>query len=586
MLVPAFLVATVAAEWLARVVRVVRVGPSDVDSQQYHLPFAARFVQQGWLTRHEYSWIDPVWAFYPASGEVVHSIGMVVFARDVASPFVNLLWLGLFFLAVWCWGSRFEASGVALVAGTAVAATPLLAETQSATATNDIAGLALLIAALALLAHSEDDANAEVVGAVAAALAVGTKVTFLAPVGVLALGMIVARRGRPVLNRVAVWAVPMLAFGAYYYVRNLVRIGNPVPGLPLDVGPLPFESPTFPAVERYGFAIADYVTDRHFWTDVVPDGLADSFGIGWPLLLAVAVVGLVAAAVRAGSASTRVSAIAGIASAAAYLVTPTTAYGPPGNPFLFGANLRFLVPSLAIGAVLAVVVLEGRSRRAACGALALFFLAAMVTRRGPWRAWPEEHTVPALLLVISAAVAGAVLVVVWRRARGRARPVLVAATTVSLVAAAFVFQREYLDRRYVRSSGAMGATEVARWSSETSNARIGIAGLPARYPLFGIDLTNEVRYIGERSSGGNFASARTCPQWRGLVNAGGYDFVVTGPEKWLLETAPEREWTATDRAVALRMQEGPVSVFEVRGRLDPRQCPPDAEILRQTPPRG
>ena len=76
------------------------------------------------------------------------------------------------------------------------------------------------------------------VAALAAGLALGVKDTLIVPVAALTVGVIVmaprGQRGR----EGAVWCVVVLATGGYWYARNLVYAGNPLPNVHLGFGPI------------------------------------------------------------------------------------------------------------------------------------------------------------------------------------------------------------------------------------------------------------------------------------------------------------------------------------------------------------
>ena len=69
--------------------RRVRNGIFDIDSIQYHLPFAARFFQTGSITGVDQVRPSPAPAYFPANGELLHGVGLLVFGRDPLSPLVN-----------------------------------------------------------------------------------------------------------------------------------------------------------------------------------------------------------------------------------------------------------------------------------------------------------------------------------------------------------------------------------------------------------------------------------------------------------------------------------------------------------------
>src|SRR5690606_16176308 len=101
-------------------------------------------------------------------------------------------------------------------------------------------------------------------------------------------------------------------------------------------------------------------------------GLERGFGRLWPLVVAAALAGAVAAASRligdrrprtADGAPTRPPAeahrsvlgwlgIASLIGMIAYLFTPLGAAGPEGSPTAFAINLRFVIPAMILGLVL------------------------------------------------------------------------------------------------------------------------------------------------------------------------------------------------------------------------------------------
>src|SRR3954447_20115312 len=67
-------------------------GLTGFDSTWYHGPFAAGFFQSG--DTWDLHFIAPqflAW-FYPANGEIFHTVGMLAFSRDILSPLLNLGW--------------------------------------------------------------------------------------------------------------------------------------------------------------------------------------------------------------------------------------------------------------------------------------------------------------------------------------------------------------------------------------------------------------------------------------------------------------------------------------------------------------
>src|SRR5207245_2426187 len=128
-------------------------------------------------------------AFFPASSELMHGLGLLLLGNDVLSPMMNLGWLALALFAAWCIGRPFGVAWVALIGVAIVLTTPELILDDAGSALNDVVGLALLLASVALLVNAIPvDAKGRwrvgciVCGALAAGLALGTKYTLIAPV--------------------------------------------------------------------------------------------------------------------------------------------------------------------------------------------------------------------------------------------------------------------------------------------------------------------------------------------------------------------------------------------------------------------
>jgi len=96
--------AFVAAHWATGLQDVWGRGMLTFDTLWYHGPFAARIADTGSVWGMHFT--DPLYLnwFYPQNSELLHGAGIVLFDRDILSPFVNFGWLGLALLAAWCIG--------------------------------------------------------------------------------------------------------------------------------------------------------------------------------------------------------------------------------------------------------------------------------------------------------------------------------------------------------------------------------------------------------------------------------------------------------------------------------------------------
>lgn len=91
--VPAFAVAIalaatalIFAQWAAGTEPAFNGGMVGPDTLGYHGPIAASFVQRASIVHPLYVYTDPAVTFFPATSELVHAIGILLFSRDVLSP--------------------------------------------------------------------------------------------------------------------------------------------------------------------------------------------------------------------------------------------------------------------------------------------------------------------------------------------------------------------------------------------------------------------------------------------------------------------------------------------------------------------
>src|SRR5580704_9301036 len=173
--------AVVLAEWGALTIRSFDVGIRGFDSLWYHLPWAASFAQTGNIVSLRFTDVEYLTPFYPATAEMLHGLGIVLLGRDTLSPGINLMWLGLTLLAAYCIG-RPRGVGAATTIGAGLAmGTTMMDYSQAGAAANDVVAAFFLLAAVALLATEPERPAVRVLAAIAAGVAVGTKLTVLAP---------------------------------------------------------------------------------------------------------------------------------------------------------------------------------------------------------------------------------------------------------------------------------------------------------------------------------------------------------------------------------------------------------------------
>jgi hypothetical protein len=568
------LVFTVVVAWLAESVGSLRSGVLGYDSLNYHLPFAAHFAQTGRTTSLYYVLPGTETPFDPANAELLHAIGIVAWGRDILSPFLNLAFVALALLAGWCVGRTLQTRLASLAAVAGLVASPLLVSFNGGRATNDIVAIALFVAAVALILHADNALGPLGLAALASGMTLGTKLTMVVPVVALTIGVIAVAGRRRRLRVAGVWLPLLVVSGGYWYARNLFATGNPIPPLHLGIGPLAFPV-THIVRASPDFSVAHYATDLHVWRATFIPGLHSSLGWAWPALIGLAVTGVVVA-LRRGNRTTRMLALVAVVSFVAYLVTPNSAGGPKGHPNLFASDLRFAFPAVVLALLLAAS--DERSARARwfwllIGVVALndLYYTVRLNARDLFEA------IAIVLFVLL--VAGGVVVV---RRNPSLRPVgAVAGVLLVIVAIAFGWttSRSFVEHRYANATqlpfaGAPRAEVRALypWARNVSHATIAVDGLGISYPLFGTDLSNRVKYIGQPGPHGAFDIARTCAQWRDRLNAARPNYVVISANTQNGSQPIQDAWTRTDNAATLVLRARTATVYRINSALHSAQC--------------
>jgi hypothetical protein len=620
-------VTVVVFHWAVTTKHALDRGIFNFDSLWYHLPFSVDMVQTHSLTgMHHVDTVFTNW-FYPQNSEVLHAVGILLTGRDTLSLFLNFGWLAVAFLAAWCIGRPYGRGHLSVVAVAIVLECHTLVVREPGAGKNDLMAAALLLAGIAILveawnatraatATDAPQAGAVAVGApmrgklpmhlpvgwplaaagLAVGLAAGTKVTVLAMAGAIGVAVLVlAPRGRR--GAAAIWwLVPALLGGGFWYLRNLLVAGSPLPEIE-SIGPISLPHPERLQIGRPDFDIAHYTTDTGVWRHYFSPGLHDAFGALWPLVLLAA---LAAALLAIFAGRDRVVSWAGgiaLFGMVAYLFTPLGAAGAEGEPLGFAINVRFVIPALLAGLVLLPLprFLDDPRRQWAllCGLVAVFLL----TDR-PDAALRDPARLFALLVVFLAVLVPAALWLARERGLGRNLALgALAALALAVVAIGYPVQRHYLDARFANTGSedeqipGMHLDSTYRWARGIEDARIGLAGTTADfagYGLYGTDLSNEVEVLGVGGPHGAFNAIPTCSAFRAAVNAAELDYLVTSPFLDFLHPdqpipSPEARWLRGESAVKPVLRSGPVAVWKVEGALDPSACGPANAPLREIP---
>jgi hypothetical protein len=564
-------------------------GMNHFDTLWYHAPFAARFAQEGSINALHFT--DPLYLnwFYPQNSELQHSAGLLLFGRDLLSPLINMGWLGLTLLAAWCIGRPYGMGPAAVIAVSPVLVTYMMVPREPGNAATDIAPIALLLASAAVLLNSSVDGRfsrgALVVAGLATGLAVGTKLTVAATAAALTVGVALLSRAGDRVRSVGIWVAAMAATGGFWFVRNLVHAGNPIPWL-TDLGPLGLPGPDRALQGRDPFSVSHYILHPSgIDSDQFTEQLRNSLGVVWPLLLGLAVLGMGLAVARSRGGTVRLLGVAAIVSAIAYLFTPLTASGPEGTAAGFGVNLRYAAPAMALG--LALLTIDrwaaAESRRAAVtvGLVPVFVLVLLTVDDGGGLGGASAG---AMVAVAVALVAAPVAIALLGDRHRTGAAVAVAVLIILIAVAGWFKQDDYFDDRYDQGVG-YGVGPALRVADDLRDQRIGLSGSAAaffQYGFYGRDLSNHVQYVGRNGPHGDFVSYDDCADWRRAVNAGHYDYLVTAGDLDLnyparTSRSVESRWTE-DPAADVVVQDGQTSVFELHGDLDPAGCPPPPVI--------
>jgi hypothetical protein len=677
-LVAVGVVALVFAHWGLTTADALSRGIFNFDSLWYHLPFAVEMAHSHSVTGIHYTETVFTNWFYPQNSELLHSVGILLTGRDTLSLFLNFGWLAIAFLAAWCIGRPYGKAPLTVIAAAVLLECHTLVVREPGAAKNDLMAAALLLAAIAILVNRETyrtrvgrrggtptaegaRSASEHMGepattgpaapwpslaaaGLATGMAVGTKSTALAMAAALTVAVVFLAPAGKRWASAGWWLAAGLAGGGYWYLRNLVIAGNPLPQLE-HLGPISLPHPERLQEGRPDFSIAHYATDTAVWQKYFTPELHQAFGILWPVVIAAAIAGGLTALVQGRTPTVRWMGGVALFGMLAYVFTPLSAAGPEGAPEAFGINLRYAIPALLAGITLLPLALvrpgksaptdgggEGRRGIAAssyspdpqsrtaegaagekpseapvplpphrtCGhwAMSLLVLLAVlvITNRADAVVRDPDRKFAWALAILFVLIPAALL---YARSRGLSRGMTVAGfacLALFVAAIGYPVQRDYLGDRYANADSetsipGMHLDSAYRWARGVEDARIGLAGTTAgflQYGFYGTDLSNRVRYLGEEGSHGAFTAIPTCAEFRAAVNAADLDYLVTAPFLNFIETghpiaSPEARWLRGESAVRPIQPRGPITVWRVDGRLDPAGCGPRNTPLHEIP---
>jgi hypothetical protein len=604
----ALLAATfVAAHWATGLQDVWARGMLTFDTLWYHGPFAARIADTGSVWGMHFT--DPLYLnwFYPQNSELLHGAGIVLFNRDLFSPFVNFGWLGVALLSAWCIGRPYGVAPLSLTAVAIAMDTGPMVPREAGTPATDTVPVAMLLAAAAILINAwaaresrlprpapeggrptpaAAPLGAILVAGLAIGIALGSKLTIWGVALAFAIGVpfLVPREAR--WKAFWVFTGGIAAVSAFWFFRNLIHAGNPLPWV-RHIGPIDLPGPNRGLEGRTDFTVAHYIFNNpstSLWRQYFLNPIENLLGPLWFLILGGASAGAILSIWRPRSPAIRLAGVITIVAAIAYLFTPLTAAGPEGHPLAFGINLRYLIPGFALG--LALLPLEPRLTPErfrlpliAGGLIALFLTShysdANVAWDGAFASIPWAVLIG--IVLIGAPVGLALLARRDPYLAGTAGVVLV----LAIAAVGWAKQDDYLAHRYSRSEDfRFQLDQAVRWAKPTSGLRIGVAGTSGaynQYGFYGDAVDNYVQYVGRHLPEADFRAITSCPAFRQAVHDGDYDYLITTPKLDLNNPAtaspsPERGWVKNDPALHEILHASRVSVFRVNGPLTPAGC--------------
>lgn len=212
------------------------------DDKTYHAAIIAQ-----WLSDGKFSVVPSTYqAYFPLNGELLSLWFMLPFGHDGAVPLNGLIYLALFIALSLHFADELNVSKRwrLLPAILVLASTPTFFGITSFTDL-DFSPPVMVLAAVALLLASLRDGERSInlplalIGGACAGFAVGMKVSFAPPVGLLCLVFaITALKRHPFSKAIGACflvATAVLCAGGYWYLRNWLLTGNPV--YPAAAGP-------------------------------------------------------------------------------------------------------------------------------------------------------------------------------------------------------------------------------------------------------------------------------------------------------------------------------------------------------------
>ncbi len=456
-LVTVGVIAVAFAHWGLTAKDALDRGIFNFDSLWYHMPYAVEFAKSHSVTGfHPTETVLTNW-FYPQNAELLHGIGILVTGRDTLSLFLNFGWLAIAFLAAWCVGRPYGRGPLCVASTAIVLECHTLVVREPGAGKNDVVAAALILAAIAILLNAASRSGGGrtlpvgwplAAAGLAVGLAVGTKLTAVAIAAALTVAVIALAPAGRRLAASGWWFGAALAGGGYWYLRNLIAAGNPLPQAE-HLGPIGLPHPERLQTGRPDHSILHYATDTGVWHEYFAPGLHDAFGALWPLVVLGAIAGPLIALVWGRDRVLRSVGAVVVVGMLAYLVTPLGAAGAEGAPVGFAINIRFVLPAMLAGAALLPLAPGLDRERSRWIALAVLLGVLLLTDRAD-AVLRDPSRLFGLLVAAVAVLVPAALIFFFTRRRAAPAALTAAFAGLALVAVAIGYpvQRHYLGDRF------------------------------------------------------------------------------------------------------------------------------------------
>lgn len=612
--------------WLPATAHAYRYGILEPDSTWYHGHTVGRFLQTGWLTRIQPVGTDAMVPFHPVNREVLDALLVMPWHRDLVLPLVSLAGLGLLLLAGWCVGSYWQRAPLGLLAMALIASPATIRVSQPGSLKNDLLAAAFMTSGIALVLHGRRRLPAVALSGVMLGLAVGTRTNLILPVavivatglGMFVLGHIRDRRDpgelapeegtenepttgdgpRPAGPEPARWLVAitwvgaLVVYGAYWYVRNWVRVGSPLPWSDISLGPLHLEQAGTGEQRYFEQTILHWRNHPQLVSSALRPGLRLAFGdLWWAWALLGTACALLAAwkLVANGRRSLWSAglAVAGGLGVLAHAATPLSLVASPDSPVAptnIAINTRYALPAFGLVVLAGVASVTRRWMELAFSLLllALVVVAAVPTRLYDDASFDGEATDRPLVLVLGAVLGGLAAAAIVGLPHLQERPPLqrfagLAVPLLLLGVLALPAANSYLDRRYATPVPVHGG-ELWVVTRDLSDTQIGMATTSVPYPYFGEDFSNEVAYVGVAGVDGLLRDARTCAEWVRELRERQFTYVALTPHPLAtLPVSTAKSWTLALPGTEVVHDQGEATLIQLPPDLDPSACGDEVE---------